>query len=275
MPRYMFINLDRVPERARFMEGQARKVGIDAQIDRIAATDALTEAPSDRYRPHGWGPRWELSRSEIACFESHRRCWQRLRDEGLSHAVILEDDVILSTRLPEAVAALCAAGPPADVVKLDGVRQMVRYGSRIPVGASEFGLRAILQTVHSAGCYLVSAAGADKLLAASASFCDHLDDFVFNPRAAWSIAQIEPAVALQAVLAAGFHASGEVGQSERTRQAGINAAKARGPLPYRVLKEARRSARALRWRLYADRRLRAGGGRIGPVPLAADLGDYR
>lgn len=260
------------------MESQFQTLGLASKLHRIDATDALTMPDQPCYRPHRWGARWELTPSEVACFISHRRCWEAMLSEGLDHVVIMEDDVIVSDQMEAAVTDIVKLGPTDfDVIKLDGVPQIGRYGQAEPVGHGHY-IRRIYKVVHSAGCYLVSRQGAKRLVSESSRFCDHLDDFIFAPRLGRMIAQFEPAVALQAVLSAQIEAEeidGKVTGSERTENPHINPLPSRGPVLYRLAKEVRRSARKVFRKLYGDRLLTASGGLIGAPQLAPDLGDYK
>ncbi|TWT86345.1 glycosyltransferase family 25 protein [Neorhodopirellula pilleata] len=80
-----------------------------AQVDRIVANcpvdcqivDAvdgreLSQAEFENvYCPNLHRPRYpfELNRGEVGCFLSHRRLWQRMIDQNLPQALIIEDDV--------------------------------------------------------------------------------------------------------------------------------------------------------------------------------------
>jgi len=275
---YYYINLDRVPDRAAFIEDQFRQIGLSSQLHRVSATDALTMSPQPSYCPHRWGPRWELSQSEVACFTSHRRTWEMVIKADLEHAVILEDDVLLSQEMEAAVQDIVLRGPKDfDVIKLDGVPQIGRYGEALPIGEARH-VSEILQGMASAGCYLVSRRGAEWLLVNSISFCDHLDDFVFDPASGRKIMQLQSAVALQAMWSeqTGIEAMDyTVATSERTQDPLINRQIAKGPILYRLKKDLKRTGRKLARTLYQDRSLIASGGVIGAPQLAQDLGRYR
>ena len=50
---------------------------------------------SKSYTPRLLRPRYpfRLRSAEVACFQSHRKCWQEILDRGLKAALIIEDDV--------------------------------------------------------------------------------------------------------------------------------------------------------------------------------------
>ena len=271
MTKILYINLDRVPERRVFMEEQAARAGVLDHLERLSATDGRSDAVIEGYAPHSWGPRWELTRSETAVFDSHRRAW-RAGLETAAPFVVMEDDALLSSRFREALDAVAAAAPADAIVKLDGVRKTGAYGPAREIGGG-FALRAHLRITLSAASYFVMPEAARRLLAASESFCDHLDDFILNPVAAWEVLQLEPAVAVQGVLAAAE--TGAAADSERTYHAATNHPKARGPFLYRLAKEFRRSGRRIARAGWGDRVLITRGGHVGAVPLAEDLPPYR
>ena len=271
MTKILYINLDRVPERRVFMEEQAARAGVLDHLERLSATDGRSDAVIEGYTPHSWGPRWELTRSETAVFDSHRRAW-RAGLETAAPFVVMEDDVLFSSRFMEALKAARAAAPVGAIVKLDGVRKPGAYGPAREIGGG-FSLRAHLRITHSAGAYLVMPEAARRLLATSESFCDHLDDFILNPAAAWEVFQLEPAVAAQGVLVEAE--TGAAADSERTHHAPTNHPKARGPFAYRLVKELRRSGRRIVRAAWGERALVARGGHVGAVPLSADLPPYR
>lgn len=69
-------------------------------VEVISAVDAqeTSRTPNNffgSYQRELLGPRYPnaLKPSEIACFQSHRKCWQSILDQELSAALILEDDV--------------------------------------------------------------------------------------------------------------------------------------------------------------------------------------
>lgn len=267
------INLDRVPERWRFMEDGLRGAGLEPE--RFPAVDAAKpEALADtHYRAHS-GDRWELPDSLVACFESHRRVWQTIVDGDLPMATVFEDDVVPGEGLAGIVEWLGRGDVGFDVAKLDTARRPLRMG---PVTArhESMALRPLLSGGASAAAYAVSQDGARKLLAWSDPFCDHTDDFVFRPRPGFRVLQAAPAPAIQAMfLTAEERAALDLTDpaivgSERSSDGKLNRKTNRGPVWFRVRKELRRTGRKLARRLFGDRALKARGGRIGAVEFAA------
>lgn len=60
-----------------------------------AAKD-VTLCPGDLHQP---AYPFDLLPGEVGCFLSHRKCWQRILDEGWDYALIVEDDLALNLRV--------------------------------------------------------------------------------------------------------------------------------------------------------------------------------
>ena len=67
---------------------------------RTTVIDAIDGSKSDNDFSKSYIPRllrphypFSLRSAEIACFQSHRKCWQEILDRGLEAALIIEDDV--------------------------------------------------------------------------------------------------------------------------------------------------------------------------------------
>lgn len=270
----LVINLDRMPERWDFVRAQFAAAGLADQTTRFSAVDASApgfHAPG--YAPHSWRDRWELETSEQAVFESHLALWRQVADHHPDGAVICEDDILVSQRFGTALQALDL--PRFGVVKLDGFAAQRRYGPVLDMGG--WPVRPILEAVPSAACYALGAEAARQLVAAADGYCETLDDFVFAPRPGLTPVQLFPAVAVQGMSCVAGPAGpipGAIAHSQRDGPARPRAA-SKGPLSYRLLKEARRLARRLAREFGADRRLIAQGGSVVCPDLATDLPEYR
>jgi glycosyl transferase family 25 len=133
----------------------------------------------------GTGGKWGLSKSKIACFESHRRIWAHALNSGMTTVLIFEDDLRLSRHAAEVVRRLMASSGAFDVVKIDYSPKVLPYGPADQI--NDMNVRALLETASSAGGYIVSRSGCRKLLDWSQTYSDHLDDFIFMPRPDWRV----------------------------------------------------------------------------------------
>ncbi|MDA3889604.1 MAG: glycosyltransferase family 25 protein [Allgaiera sp.] len=270
-----YINLDRVSQRAKFMETQCAHAGFDG-VCRFSAVDAASMPPSPHYQPGRWGAYWSLLPSEVAVFESHRRIWTKVA--GLTvPAVILEDDVLLSRLADRRCSDLADFAERFDLIKLDALAGSLRLGPETRIG--KVAVRPLTGVVPSAAAYLLSPIGAKLLLKLSERYCDHLDDFVTRVRRDYRAFQLTPAVAVQGMFADVScvpDIPADAAGSERTAsETGAASRAARGPALYRLRKEAVRGGRKLVRLLWRDRALVTRGGVIGEVPLAEDLPPYR
>lgn len=156
------INLDTDRARLDWMTPQLQAAGLD--WERVAAVrgDAVPEALRSWFFEPGATASPVLLPGEVGCYASHLLIMRRVVEEGLPHALVLEDDVELK---PHLRGVLDQAGDLPEgwhIVRLSGlvktavahVRplgdgvELVRY-SRVPLGT---------------GAYLISNAGARRFL---------------------------------------------------------------------------------------------------------------
>lgn len=283
MTKGFYINLERMRSRGEFMEHQLQTLGLSQDFARSQGFEAaeLTAETIKNHLPGEKRPgtrgyfRWQMSKVEIAIFESHRRIWQQVVDAGNPYAIILEDDAKLSSSLPDIIEKLERAAPVVDVIKLDWIRRFRRFGP--PVAAFDVEIRPIVeQRLPSAAAYLISQAGAQKLLEWSSPYSDLVDAFIFQPRANYRLYQLFPAVAAQG-LTLGKQAcpdgppmpTGSIPDLEIAREPA-----SRGPLWFTIVREGRLGLDRARRFFGGDRKLAKEGGWIGLVPLAEDLDQY-
>ena len=280
MTKGFYINLERMRSRREFMEHQFQTLGLCEDFARSQGFDAaeLTAETMKNYlageklpRTRGYF-RWQLSRVEIAIFESHRRIWQQVVDAGQPYAIILEDDAKLSSLLPNIMEKLERATPFVDVIKLDWIRRFRRFGP--PVAAFDLEIRPIVeQRLSSAAAYLITQTGAQKLLEWSLPYSDLVDAFIFQPRASYRLYQIFPAVAVQGlILGKQVGTDGPPMPTGSVPDLGIpRVPESKGPRWFTIVREGRLGLERVRRFCGGDRKLAKEGGWIGFVPLAEDL----
>jgi glycosyl transferase family 25 len=187
------INLARRPDRRAFMQQQADRLGL--QFDFIDAVDARTDAPEFSEVEVRRGLSGRLSRGDLACTLSHRKFWRLFLETGEPYAVVLEDDAILADDSAEYLAQPTWIPPDAEVVKLERygrLRPMFMDRDPAPAHARRVG-RFYGKCAGTAG-YIVSAAGARRLLAATNSVDDPIDQMMFNPGRSSLFGQLAPYV---------------------------------------------------------------------------------
>ena len=116
----MIIHLERAHARFPQVESTIDMLPLKSHV--LAAVDGeqMSESHSQAYvrkllRPHY---PFKLRKSEVATFHSHRACWQKIIDEGLDAALILEDDLKLNPKVfLQALDLAMASIQPGDFVR--------------------------------------------------------------------------------------------------------------------------------------------------------------
>jgi len=187
------INLARRPDRRAFMQAQADRLGL--KFDYIDAVDAQSPSANLGEIEVRSGPYGRISKGDLACTLSHRKFWRLLLETGEPYAVVLEDDAILADDSGQFFEDSDWIPAGADVVKLERygrLRPMVMDRETLPVHSRRVG-RFYGKCAGTAG-YVVSAAGARVLLAATASVDDPIDQMMFNPGRSALFGRLSPYV---------------------------------------------------------------------------------
>lgn len=274
----VYVNLDRLPDRAAFAEAQLVHGGVTnpRRASAIDASAAPNGVITDRYKPHRGGPYWEIKPSAVACFESHRVIWEAFLASSNETISVFEDDMLVSETAGAVIKRLSANAEAFEFVKLDGAPQQVRFGAAEVVDGLE--LRPFRQVAVSSAGYLLTRRGAEVLLEVAETYCDHLDDFLTREHAGFRAFQLFPAVSIQAMfveLSGHPDVPASAAGSERTGGTSHTAGLSKGPWHYRLAKEWSRVRMKATRSLGGDRTLLAQGGAICQVPLAGDLPAYR
>ena len=165
----LVLNLDRNPDRWEELQRQFR--GCRAPVHRLAGVEGARLAPPAVQRLTGQA---DAPRGTLGCFLSHAAAWQAVLDRGLSHALVVEDDVMPLVDLP----ARITLPPGYDVCFANS-----RLNRRADAALTTRTLLEVMQdfphweNAPGGDGYFVSAAGARALLdlAAADGFADDLD----------------------------------------------------------------------------------------------------
>lgn len=98
--KVFLINLDESIDRLAFCQKQFAKYGIDFErVEAVSGRDLSSEQIDQFYdrKRNRTSYKKELSIGELGCYLSHRKCWEKIVEEQLDYAVILEDDIIISS----------------------------------------------------------------------------------------------------------------------------------------------------------------------------------
>ena len=174
------VNLDKSTE--RLAEISKRLEQLDLPFTRVSAVygASLTDDELNRHYNSALNKRVyrrPLAAAEIGCYLSHRNIWQTIVDDNLSMALILEDDAELGAQLPAALSAIENLGRPWDVIKLYEPQIKKPLARSIPLN-QDFSLCQYKKIPSTSTGYVVSLAGASKLLGAREMFGRPVDDDV-------------------------------------------------------------------------------------------------
>jgi glycosyl transferase family 25 len=114
-----------------------------------------------------------MTEGEIACYLSHVQTWQRIVDEKLDYAVILEDDILLQEGIQQGLDAIALFNEPWDLIKLAEAPIKRKVEHCIPV--ADFSLVTYNKVPIRSCAQVISLTGAKKLLANSAKVTRPVD----------------------------------------------------------------------------------------------------
>lgn len=186
------INLDRSVDRLALMQQQMHALGLD--LIRVPAVQV------GQFSPDIASP--ALYAGEVACFLSHRKCWQLVARGEDEFAAIFEDDVQLSPNSHAFLSSTDWIPSNADLVKIETFMQPVflrRKGAR---KAFDREVR-ILASWHAASAgYIISKKAAASLLESTNSYLEHPVDYLLFD---WDLGilqnggvyQLDPAICIQ------------------------------------------------------------------------------
>ena len=159
------INLDRSVERWKLLTDRAQASGLD--LVRVPAIDGRAISAEQRIHARPTLFRMRNGRTmlpgEYGCYQSHLAALRSFVESGAPAAVIVEDDVELIADLDAQAAAILDAVPQADLVKLLNHRNCGFLRKASSSQGHDIG-RCLHGPLGSAACYLVTIAGARKLL---------------------------------------------------------------------------------------------------------------
>lgn len=197
--RIYLINLERRPDRLAAMTARAEGLGL--VLERVEAVDAATMEPDalDRWFEDG-GPLGEIPRGDKACLLSHRLAWQKFLARGDSHAVFLEDDVLLSRQAGVLLADEDWIPAGALVVKLEHYGPKGQRVLLTGLSATKDGFQTgrMLSRHTGAAAYILSRPAAELLLRQT-RFDLPVDHLLFNPNNSALFARLAPLQLLPAI----------------------------------------------------------------------------
>ncbi|MCV2863857.1 glycosyltransferase family 25 protein [Albidovulum sediminicola] len=254
----LVINLAGSTERMAFQSRQLAALGLPFERVEAVSADAASALRSENY----WES-WErpLRPAERACLLSHVAAWETIAARGRP-ALVLEDDAVLSRRVPALLAGLANMGG-LDHVSLE-VRGRKKLLGLHPREVAGLKLSRLYQDRTGAAAYVLWPAGADKLVARAGRKVALADALIATAYdlSSW---QAEPAQAVQLDVCAWYGLTPPI--ETRSTIDGVSAAR---PAPASAQRW-RRIAMQLRLALRGPTHL--GRARWRRVPL--DPSDFR
>jgi glycosyl transferase family 25 len=195
--KIIVINLSSAAARREFQEKQLGKLGLDYNFLNATSVDDIDD---DTYQKHYYDWQRPLRRSEVACYFSHRRCWERVISSN-EPALILEDDALLSSQIPSILKKLKTYND-IDLVDLEvtGRKKNVSKTSEVLHESSK--LFKLYLNSSGAGGYVLYPSGAKKLLEREKKKGISLADAHIANCEALNAYQVEPAAVVQFILCA-------------------------------------------------------------------------
>lgn len=117
----LIIHLERATARYPHVQSLLKELSLPSEIMKATDSQELSHTEiSQYYQRHMHKPAYpfKLNKNEIACFLSHRKCWQAIIDQKLDAALILEDDTKLSADFNDRVNEILAVLKPGDFIRL-------------------------------------------------------------------------------------------------------------------------------------------------------------
>lgn len=174
------INLDRSTDRLKAITSVLNELTIP--FERVSAVDAsqieneelysTTHSPSLNY------PRL-LSKGEIACFLSHRKCWQKLLDSNEKWAVILEDNCEFSISSAKYLKSLDWIPRECKLIHFSYTVNELFYRDEIRVQDNIL-IKTECSSPMGTSAYAISREAAKRALELSQTISEPVDNFLFG-----------------------------------------------------------------------------------------------
>lgn len=163
LPTTFVINMAKHAERRAAMTERLGAIGLPFTFFEAVDGYALSLADCQVYdgaRRRRWFGR-DMTQGEVGCLMSHRAIYQRMVDEDIPVALVLEDDVMFEAEFPAVLAALLASPVRWDMVRFLGSPKIYKLGRReiadlVPgyrlarIPGTHGGTHAYLMTLHAA-----------------------------------------------------------------------------------------------------------------------------
>lgn len=159
------INLKSSIDRRKYIENLLSKLGLNFEIfDAVIGKDLNEQFIENIYDSEKARKNFgrELSKGEIGCALSHKTLWKKIVEEKIDYALILEDDIMLDSKIHDVIKYFISTHLNWDVVLLSGSNSR-----RIPIYKNIIGNTSLsyctgITTILAA--YLINNKAANRLL---------------------------------------------------------------------------------------------------------------
>jgi glycosyl transferase, family 25 len=237
-----YINLARRTDRRFYMEAQLERLGLAATRIEAVTTAELTEKELRSYCNPARGGAWNTPPGLASC-KSHLFAMARLIASGQPHALVLEDDAVISSRLPRFLAAYDAASPATDLLHLETFGLSMRLARNTISRLEGVAIHRLWSEALGTAGYIISQRAALRAVQSHQLRVYPTDNALLDPYGCLSglvLAQADPALIIQADHVPGH--SVDVSRSDLESRNGRRQAEA----PYRIRRLPGRLARALK-----------------------------
>lgn len=184
IPPIFVLSLARAKARRAAMIKRLNDLG--AQYEIVDGVDGETADPAiyeSRLRQDIFRRKWgrDMTLGEIGCYLSHYNLWQRMVDEKIPHALILEDDTDWDGDMLSVLSDVLASRWRWDIVLLSGGNRRIPDRVLSEVGAASRQLVRCKRRMSTAAGYVLSLNGAAVLL----HYCREIAAPVDTPYAEW------------------------------------------------------------------------------------------
>jgi glycosyl transferase family 25 len=196
------INLERRPDRLALMQDRLPEV----RFKRIPAVDGRSLRDDEVARLLAPVMQYAMSKNEVGCLLSHRAVWQRVVEQQLRFACVLEDDVQCSRDFARFMQNADWLPDRFDLIKIETMLQTVLL-SRRTWPAKDRALARLRSPHFGTAGYVLSQAGAAKLLELTEAPDRAADDLLFSvgleAAANLRVLQLVPALCVQDFVLSG------------------------------------------------------------------------
>lgn len=177
------INLHRCPERLEKMK-QAL-MGIDVKFERIEAVDSkkLSQLDLSNCKSPNFEYPYELKNGEVACFLSHRKCWEKLVNSKSSWGLILEDHCVLSPNARLYLQSTEWIPEECKLVQFVFSQKPVFFRKKITLPDGNSLLNAVYTSPIGTSGYFISRYAAEIAIEYSKKILSPIDNYLFG---SWS-----------------------------------------------------------------------------------------